>query len=114
MKPTRRCPPTFAPDPSVVAVGRRLGMSDEDIDLELETMRDHEFRRPYHDWQAVARNWLRNAVKYRRERVQARAMPSIEQVRDFRSARQGDGNIEQAFKGRFGMSYEDWAMKVGR
>jgi uncharacterized protein YdaU (DUF1376 family) len=33
------------------------------FDAELAQLRDHEFRDPHSDWDAVARNWLRRAAK---------------------------------------------------
>jgi hypothetical protein len=37
-----------------------------DFDAELALIRDHEFRDPHSDWDAVIRNWLRKAVREQR------------------------------------------------
>lgn len=34
-----------------------------DFDAEMALLRDHEFRDPHSDWDAVVRNWLRRAAK---------------------------------------------------
>lgn len=36
-----------------------------DFDAEIAQLRDHEFRDPHSDWDAVVRNWLRRAAKER-------------------------------------------------
>ena len=61
---TKRCPEDWTPDdklrswtekscPDVIRAGVYWS--------ELEKMKDHEFKRAYADWNAVARNWLRKA-----------------------------------------------------
>ena len=39
------------------------GFTEQQIKSEMEKMKDHEFRRPYSDWDRVFRNWLRKAVE---------------------------------------------------
>ena len=44
----------------------------EEVDRQIEELRDHEFRRSYTDWNRVFRNWFRTAEKYellKRERT---------------------------------------------
>jgi uncharacterized protein YdaU (DUF1376 family) len=59
---TKRCPTDFEPDATVWRVADEMGLSASDIERELATMKDHQFRTAHKDWQAVARNWLRRAT----------------------------------------------------
>jgi len=73
-KPSKRCPVDWKPDDGVLEVGRKSGLSPGEIDRELETLRDYEFRSAKTDWNATARNWLRtagtrNAKSARPERI---------------------------------------------
>jgi len=70
----KRCPVDWKPDDGVLEVGRKSGLSPGEIDRELETLRDYEFRSAKTDWNATARNWLRtagtrNAKSARPERI---------------------------------------------
>jgi hypothetical protein len=65
VKSSRTCPPDFAPDKTVYATARKVGLNEEEAVLELEKLRDHEFRRAHSDWMAVARNWMRNAASFK-------------------------------------------------
>lgn len=60
-RPSKRCPVDWRPDDGVLEVGRKSGLSPGEIDRELETLRDYEFRSAKTDWNATARNWLRTA-----------------------------------------------------
>lgn len=54
---SRRAPPEWAPN----AEHQRLAAEQrKDVGRELERFRDHEFPRPYTDWDATFRNWLRS------------------------------------------------------
>jgi hypothetical protein len=55
---SKRCPKTFTPTAEHRKLAANLGL---DFDMELAKMRDHEFREPRRDWDAVFRNWLRNS-----------------------------------------------------
>jgi hypothetical protein len=57
-RPTRRCPTDWTPKPAheLIAQERRI-----DLAFELAKFRDHEFKTARVDWDAAARNWLRNA-----------------------------------------------------
>lgn len=41
----------------------KVKVPDITVALELEMIRDHEFRTPYSDWDAVCRNWFRKAQR---------------------------------------------------
>lgn len=41
----------------------KVKVPDINAGLELEMIRDHEFRTPYSDWDAVCRNWFRKAQR---------------------------------------------------
>lgn len=53
---TSRCPVSWTFDLSVIALARELGVDWPDAEARL---RDYEFRTPRSDWDAVARNWIR-------------------------------------------------------
>jgi hypothetical protein len=54
----RRVPADWEPKPDHRELAIQRGV---DLDVEITKMRDHEFKDPRSDWDAAARNWLRNA-----------------------------------------------------
>lgn len=61
----RRCPKDWQPSPSVMNLGSELGLTIEDIAVEIAKMRDWEFKDPHSDWDATARTWLRGSIERR-------------------------------------------------
>jgi hypothetical protein len=62
------CPQSFVARPNDLNVGRQLALTDDEIELELATFRDYEFKTAHSDWHAALRNWLRRAAKNKREK----------------------------------------------
>jgi len=60
--PSKRCPPDYRPAPSVYTWAAEK-YPDIDVDTEWEAMRDHEYSRAHHDWDAVLRSWIRETVR---------------------------------------------------
>lgn len=48
---------------------------DVDFDHEIAVLRDHEFKTPYSDWDAVIRNWMRKAQRFYQERKTTSSRP---------------------------------------
>lgn len=61
-----RCPPDYAPGPSVIVFAEASGLTAGDVERELARLKDHEFRSPRADWDAAFRNWLRTALEISR------------------------------------------------
>ena len=59
--PSKRCPADWHPKAEHHRIAAERGLSLEDVDREIANIRDHEFKRSYTDWDAVARKWLRSA-----------------------------------------------------
>jgi hypothetical protein len=55
-----RCPAEWVPDDSVFKAGRDRGLTDVQINREIENIRDTEFPKAHSDWNATARRWMRN------------------------------------------------------
>jgi hypothetical protein len=56
-----RCPADWAPDATVFDAGRKRGLTDAQINREIENIRDTEFPKAHSDWNATARRWMRNS-----------------------------------------------------
>lgn len=63
-------PADFIPDASVYETAKRLELSRERVDVELEKLRDWAASKDarYVDWQATLRNWLRKAKEFESNR----------------------------------------------
>jgi len=59
---SKRCPIGWSPSPSLIADAAERGFTPAEIDDEVANIRDHEFQRPYTDWDAVAAKWFRRAT----------------------------------------------------
>lgn len=59
-RPTRRCPADFIPSEKTLATVQHE-CPTVDVSRELAKMKDHEFKTPRSDWNAVFRNWARTA-----------------------------------------------------
>ena len=59
----RFVPDTWSPNSRSMDFCAEKGLDKKQIAQELEKMRDHEFRRPYSDWDRVFRNWIRKAIE---------------------------------------------------
>lgn len=57
---SRRCPEDWVPNQSVYEAGRKRGLTDAQIEREIENIRDTEFPKGHSDWNATARRWMRN------------------------------------------------------
>ena len=55
---TKRLPADWEPKPEHERIAKDRGI---DLTFELAKLRDHEFKQAHSDWDATARNWLRNA-----------------------------------------------------
>lgn len=40
------------------------GLTDAQVDEQLESFRDHQYKRPMKRWDACWRNWIKNAIKW--------------------------------------------------
>lgn len=78
----KRVPSDWQPKPEHRAIAVQRGA---DFDLELQKLRDHEFRRPRTDWDATFRNWLRDSRpangSVSRLRTVAPLSPAMEKLR---------------------------------
>lgn len=66
------CPEKYQPDDALIqwAVSE-FNITSKEVARQLVLMHDHEFLRPYSDWNRVFRNWMRKAEEIqtlRRER----------------------------------------------
>lgn len=60
----RRCPMDFYPrDEDIDTAIRVEGFTPGEIDRELSKIKDHEFRTPRKDWDAVFRTWMKTAAE---------------------------------------------------
>lgn len=76
----RRCPKTFEPAQDHVDLAAQLGI---DLAFELARMRDHEFKEGRTDWDAVLRNWLREAhTRQNKNGTNNRNMSAAQQTQD--------------------------------
>lgn len=67
-KASRRCPADWSPRPADLAVAEGEGFTPGEIERELASIRDCEFRNARSDWSATFRNWIRREAKNRRPR----------------------------------------------
>jgi hypothetical protein len=74
-RPTRRCPEEFTLTPERLAFAAKEGLPEPEAKQAFAKMRDHEFRTPRVDWEAVWRNWVREEVSRRRGPPVAPAKP---------------------------------------
>lgn len=65
-KASKRCPADWSPSPADLAVAEGEGFSPGEIERELATIRDCEFRNARSDWSATFRNWIRREAKSRK------------------------------------------------
>lgn len=56
-------PESFKVTEELYKWAREMGISDRDIRSQTDVFMDHEFRRPYTDWNRVWRNWMRKSVQ---------------------------------------------------
>ena len=63
---SRRAPVEFALTPERLAVGIAEGFDELAVRRQFARLKDYEFRRPRHDWDAVWRNWVREEADRRR------------------------------------------------
>lgn len=66
----KRAPQDFALTEKQIQWAANLGFSIDEIELQTETFKDHEFKSARKDWSAVWRNWMRRALEYRNEKTQ--------------------------------------------
>ena len=59
---SRRVPSEWFPTKADLLVADAEGLSPGEIERQLATMRDHQFRDAHSDWSAVFRNWMRRAA----------------------------------------------------
>jgi len=62
VRATKRVPAEWSPSPADLAVAEGVGLSVGEIERQLATMRDHEFKTARTDWGAAFRNWVRRAA----------------------------------------------------
>lgn len=62
VKPTKRMPEDWQPSEKFREWFRANKLTIS-FNTELENLRDFEFARPHHDWDAVARRWMREAQR---------------------------------------------------
>lgn len=79
---SRRCPRDFTFEGVL-----DQWLEDKGIDRafafdELERFKDHEFNSPKKDWHAAFRNWLRNAMAYRKNRQHTPSLSYSDQLDD--------------------------------
>jgi hypothetical protein len=67
-KPTKRMPRNWQPSTDLLAWAATEA-PQVDLAYALATIRDHEFKNPHTDWDAVVRNWLRRDQSLAEERV---------------------------------------------
>lgn len=60
-----RVPEDWSPRPEDLAMAEAEGLTAGEIERELARMRDWQFRYGRTDWDAVFRNWIRNAIHQR-------------------------------------------------
>lgn len=68
----KRCPEDFEISPEL-REWASTNAPDIDLNFETQAMKDFEFKRPYSDWSAVWRNWMREAQRRYMERSRPRA-----------------------------------------
>lgn len=51
------------PGEGIWELGEELGLTREQVDFEIASMRDYEFRTPRSEWTRVMRNWLRETAR---------------------------------------------------
>ena len=61
--PSRFVPESWSPNDRSMEFAANKGLEKKQILQELEKMKDHEFRRPYSDWDRVFRNWIRKVIE---------------------------------------------------
>jgi hypothetical protein len=85
---SKRVPAEWKLTQPVFNLGISLGMTAEEIGLDVEQFRDHEFRDPHSDWDAAFRKWLRRTAqeKTRRERNRQTRAGSVAPETDPRRA----------------------------
>lgn len=76
-RPSRRCPAAWSPSLEDMAVVDALGFSPGEIERELATLRDFEFRTAHADWSATFRNWMRREAKNRRPNNDRPSRPDL-------------------------------------
>lgn len=67
-KASKRCPADWSPSPADLAVADGEGFTPGEIERELASIRDCEFRNARSDWSAAFRNWIRREAKSRKPR----------------------------------------------
>ena len=64
----KRAPKDFAITMEMYAWAEsECGILADEVQQETEIFKDHEFAKPRKDWQAVWRNWMRRAAKWRKD-----------------------------------------------
>lgn len=58
------CPEEFEPDTKSMTFARSKGLTDHQIQEQVEAMKDYEFRRRRTEWQRVFRNWIRQGISW--------------------------------------------------
>jgi hypothetical protein len=86
---SRRCPVEWLPSHTTLALADHEGFSADELERELERFRDHEFPRPYTDWDATFKNWLRTARDRRSQRINGHSEKYIARQANLERAQQG-------------------------
>lgn len=60
------CPDEFELSERSKEFARKKGLTDEQIEDELEAMRDYEYARKRTDWDRAFRNWVRKGIEWGR------------------------------------------------
>lgn len=58
------CPDSFVLSEKSREFARKRGLTDEQIEDQLEAMRDWEFQKKRTDWDRVFRNWIRKGLEW--------------------------------------------------
>jgi hypothetical protein len=58
------CPEDFEPDEKSMKFARSKGLTEAQIEDQVDAMKDYEFQRKRTEWQRVFRNWIRSGVEW--------------------------------------------------
>ena len=96
------CPEGFKPTPQNIEWAMSKGLNRKQIDLEVEKMVDHEFRRSYSDWQRVFRNWIRKAIEIGTVQVDQRT--KLDEDAESYGLQRQPGESDESLKRRLGIA----------